>query len=271
MSDYVEFAPWYTSVSKTTTRSLPTGTGYGGTLTVSKDNNNFTTIQSAINTAWPGDIIKVLPGTYDERIIINKSLTLLGATSGISKKDYVVPAGYTYDQTKESIISPSSDKNEPVVQIKLGTVTFDGFIVENLHANQHPELTYPYTDLISINNNTNQYRDVSIKNNVIGPNTNIDSQDGTKGRMGIVVPGPYQTTDYNLTIANNKIFDARGDGCGILLLGSQNTSTPALAAKYRGTNIDNNTISAYPTTSSATTDGGVLQKNQISNLATVLP
>ena len=271
VSDYVEFAPWYTSVSKTTTRSLPTGTGYGGTLTVSKDNNNFTTIQSAINTAWPGDIIKVLPGTYDERIIINKSLTLLGATSGISKKDYVVPAGYTYDQTKESIISPSSDKNEPVVQIKLGTVTFDGFIFENLHANQHPELTYPYTDLISINNNTNQYRDVSIKNNVIGPNTNIDSQDGTKGRMGIVVPGPYQTTDYNLTIANNKIFDARGDGCGILLLGSQNTSTPALAAKYRGTNIDNNTISAYPTTSSATTDGGVLQKNQISNLATVLP
>ena len=52
--------------------------------------------------------------------------------------------------------------------------------------------------------------------------------------MGIVVPGPYEKTVYNLTIANNKIFNASGDGCGILLLGSQNTTTPALAAKYRG-------------------------------------
>lgn len=239
ISDNARFAPWYTDSSKTTTQSPASGSSV--ILTVSP--NNFTTIQKAINVAWPGDTINVFPDTYDERIVINKSLTLRGATNGVSKKDYVVPAGYAYDATKESIISPSVDMNVPVVQIQTGTVTFDGFIVEVLHAEKHPDYTYPYTDLISINNNTHNYSDVQIRNNVVGPNTNKNTQDGGKGRMGIVVPGPYEKTVYNLTIANNKIFDALGDGCGILFLGSQNTTTPALAAKYRGTTIDNNTIS----------------------------
>jgi hypothetical protein len=242
VSAFTRLSPWYTNAGKTGTQS--SASGNSGILPVSHViPGNYTTIQAAINAALSGDTVKVYPGSYDERIFINRSVTLLGATSGISKKDYSIPSGYAYDETKESIISPSSDKNEPVIQIRFGTVTVDGFIVANLHANQHPELAYPYTDLISINNNTNQYEDVTIKNNVIGPNTNIDSQDGTKGRMGVVVPGPYQTTMYDLTISNNKIFNASGDGNGILLLGSQNTSTPALAAKYRGLIIDNNTVS----------------------------
>lgn len=239
VSDNVRFSPWYTSALKSSTASAASGDG--AILVVSP--NNFTTIQSAINVASNGDTIKVFPGVYDERIVINKSVTLLGATTGISKKDYVVPADYAYNDVKESIISPSLDKDEPVVQIKTGSVTFDGFIVEVLHAEKHPASTYPYTDLISINNQSNNYSDVQIKNNVVGPNTNKDSQDGGKGRMGIVVPGPSDKTAYTLTIANNKIFNALGDGCGILFLGSQKTTTQALAAKYRGTTIDNNTIS----------------------------
>jgi parallel beta-helix repeat protein len=242
VSAFVRLSPWYTSTEKTTIQSSVSGDS--GILPVSHVSpGNYTTIQTAINAASSGDNVKVYPGVYDERIVINKSLTLLGASSGISKKDYVVPAGYLYDESKESIISPSFDKDEPVVQIKLGSVTVDGFIVENLHANQHPEFTYPHTDLISINNDTHQYTGVTIKNNVVGPNTNIDSQDGTKGRMGIVVPGARKEYVHSLTIANNKIFNATGDGCGILLLGSQNTSTQALAAVYKGSVIENNTIS----------------------------
>ncbi|NOJ29903.1 MAG: hypothetical protein DA328_07035 [Nitrososphaeraceae archaeon] len=40
---------------------------------------DFATIQSAIDAANEGDIIKVLPGTYTEQITINKSLTILGS------------------------------------------------------------------------------------------------------------------------------------------------------------------------------------------------
>ena len=40
---------------------------------------DFDTIQEAIDAANEGDIIKVLPGTYTEQIIINKSLTIIGS------------------------------------------------------------------------------------------------------------------------------------------------------------------------------------------------
>ncbi|WP_292419963.1 PKD domain-containing protein, partial [Methanoregula sp.] len=203
---------------------------------------NYPTIQTAINAALSGDTVKVYPGTYDERIIINRSITLLGATSGVSKKDYIVPTNYAYDESKESIISPSSVADVPVVQIWNSKVTFDGFIVKFIHSTEYPE-PYPVTDLISINNQSNEYTDVRIVNNVVGPNTNLLSQNGKQGRMGIVVPGPRKKVVQSLTIANNKIFNATGDGCGILLLGSQNIGTPALAAVYEGSIIDNNTIS----------------------------
>lgn len=241
-SAFVRLSPWYTSTAKTTTQS--SALGDSGILPVSHESpGNYTTIQAAINAASSGDKIKVYPGSYDERIIINKSVTLLGATSGVSKKDYIVPSGYVYDATKESIISPSAAESVPVVQIALSSVTFDGFIVNFIYSVQYPVL-YPTTDLISINNGSHDYSDVRIINNVIGPNTNVITQNGRQGRMGIVVPGARTKYVHSLTIANNKIFNATGDGCGIMLLGSQNTSlSQGLDAVYQGSLIENNTIS----------------------------
>jgi len=245
VSNNVRFSPWYIDNSETITRSAVSGDG--ALLIVGT--GNFTTIQGAINVAWPGDTVNVFPGAYDERIVINRSLTLLGATSGISKKDYAVPAGYAYDATKESIIKPLSNQDAPVVTIETGSVIFDGFVVVYDRVNQYPDITYPSTHLIALTNQSKDYSDVLIENNVIGPNTNTASQDGTKGRAGIAVYGPSAALVRNLTIARNKIFDAKGDGCGILLLGSVNstnqvmTSTLGLAGKYRDSLIDSNNIS----------------------------
>ena len=63
------------------------GTADAATWTVDDDlaqypGASFTTIQAAVDAASSGDIIRVYAGTYDEQILIDKTLTLLGAQYG---------------------------------------------------------------------------------------------------------------------------------------------------------------------------------------------
>jgi pectin methylesterase-like acyl-CoA thioesterase len=43
----------------------------------------FTTIQSAVDAANPGDTIRVCPGTYVEQVVVSKSLTIRGENGAI--------------------------------------------------------------------------------------------------------------------------------------------------------------------------------------------
>lgn len=54
---------------------------------------NFTTIQSAVNAAMPGDTVNVCPGTYTEQVTIEKNLTLRGIQVGSNKLIIVRPNG----------------------------------------------------------------------------------------------------------------------------------------------------------------------------------
>jgi len=53
----------------------------GGVNCLGEYNNTYTTIQSAIDHAYDGDVIKICPGIYDESINLNKSISFIG-TSG---------------------------------------------------------------------------------------------------------------------------------------------------------------------------------------------
>ena len=46
-------------------------------------NTYYTTIQAAIDAANSGDTIIVAAGSYEEEVIVDKPLTLLGANAGI--------------------------------------------------------------------------------------------------------------------------------------------------------------------------------------------
>src|SRR2546428_12209624 len=58
----------------------------------------FLTISAAVAAAISGDTIKVCPGTYVENVILNKSLTLLGAQAGVDARGRVTP--------DESVVTP---------------------------------------------------------------------------------------------------------------------------------------------------------------------
>src|SRR5258706_7576621 len=43
------------------------------------NSTHFTSIQAAVDAAKPGDTVKVLPGLYNEAVVVDKRLTVTGA------------------------------------------------------------------------------------------------------------------------------------------------------------------------------------------------
>ncbi|NLH47116.1 MAG: hypothetical protein GX444_00785 [Myxococcales bacterium] len=214
-------------------------------------------IQEAIGLVSEGGTVEAHAGLYDERILIKKALTLLGATHGVPKKGYPIPTGYAYDPAVETILNPSTDIMWPVIGIGGyaaignvsatlfsfgGKVTLDGLVVESQVAGTGG--TYPqYRDLIQIAQHTSATSGLEITNCVLGPNTNA-AQNGTYGRSGICNAGPTYG-HLKLLVNNNKIFDAKGDGCGIMLVGPYGPTYhggTVYAGHYAGSIIENNEI-----------------------------
>ena len=64
------------------TNQIVSCTGAAKTITVCASGCNYTSIQAAINAACPGDTIEVQSGTYNEHVLVNKTLILQGVDSG---------------------------------------------------------------------------------------------------------------------------------------------------------------------------------------------
>jgi pectin methylesterase-like acyl-CoA thioesterase len=67
------------------------------TITVGPSDNDYTTIQAAINAADAGDTIQVAAGTYNEFVDVSKPLSIRGANYGVDPN--------TDSRGDESIIS----------------------------------------------------------------------------------------------------------------------------------------------------------------------
>ncbi|HYW69135.1 MAG TPA: right-handed parallel beta-helix repeat-containing protein, partial [bacterium] len=199
-------------------------------------------IQAAIDAADDYDTINVSAGTYVEALLIEKPVSVLGATAGINKNGYAVPAGYAWDDAVESIIvhpDPASGYVTIVDIHDTDDVVFKGFVVGELSAvgNLNTSLVRVYAHSFAIDN-------IVVENNVIGPNTNTVSQDGTHGRMGLyLVNHPYSDQGItNSSFSHNKIFDTKGNGDNIFLWTSYYAYGAPGPASMAGTVIDDNEI-----------------------------
>jgi hypothetical protein len=82
---------------------------------------DFPTISAAIAAAAPYDTIRVAPGTYNETLLINKSIQLLGAQAGADARSRL--------QIAESNVNGNSIQG--IIQVTANDVVIDGFTVQN--------------------------------------------------------------------------------------------------------------------------------------------
>lgn len=147
----------------------------------------YTTIQSAIDAASSGDTISVAAGTYAERIIINKSLTINGANVGLS--------GNATRRT-ESVIDGGGLGT--TVLITGNGVTFDGFQIQNsgIGAGDRGGINIQGVSGSIVKNNivTNNFIGVGLT----GSTTNIVEDN----RLTLNYFGVYVGTDTIHSIAN---------------------------------------------------------------------
>lgn len=198
-------------------------------------------IQEGIDSV-SGSTVHVEPGSYVEALLIENPITLLGATAGVNKNGYAVPADYAWDPAVESIITHPDPAGGYVTIVDIhdtGDVTFDGFVVGELNAvgNANSSLVRVYAHTHAISN-------VKVENCVIGPNTNTTAQDGAQGRMGLyLVNHPYDVNGIeNSSFSHNKIFDAKGNGDNVFLWTSYYAYGATGPADMTGTVIDDNEI-----------------------------
>ncbi len=134
----------------------------------------YTTIQAAINAANPagGDVIHVAAGMYSERVVVDRPVTLLGATAAINKNGYAVPALYAWNTAVESVIDypdpTGAIADQVAVDIRSDGVTFKGFVVQILNARVGGDHLLRLDAQIAGGGGTH-LSDVVVENNVLGP------------------------------------------------------------------------------------------------------
>lgn len=104
----------------------------------------FATISTAVVAASPGDTIQVCAGTYNEQVIVNKQLIILGAQNGVDARTRTaVPS-----PTVESIITSASGI---LVDVQTSGIMIDGFTFSG--GTRSIESTFGTIDALRLANN----------------------------------------------------------------------------------------------------------------------
>ena len=163
------------------------------TIYVGSKDSDYNTIQEAINTAKNGATIIIKSGTYNEVIIINKTLTLRG------------------EDKNTTIINFSPDK-QITTQVPIITINADNCSIENL------QITLSNNSVIaqgiSINSNYNTIKNTIITHFIDGIGLSADSGSNTiihneikNNQNGIVASNSdFNNISHNI-LSNNQEYN----------------------------------------------------------------
>lgn len=188
----------------------------------------YTTIQSAVNAAKPGDIIRICAGTYDEQVLIQTEL-VLEADNGVVVKPVAISANAT-GPTGDAIAAVIVAQNSANVQL-------EGFSVDG-SANGIPECSPRLVGIL--------YQDASgiVSHNEIRHMRLASSRDGWQSVNAIEVESSA-SGHASVTITNNTVDTYQKNGITANETGTQvsingNTVTgvgPTVGAAQNGIQI----------------------------------
>jgi nitrous oxidase accessory protein NosD len=106
-----------------------------GTLVVDDDdaqcgNAEFTTIQTAVDAAQGGDLIRVCPGAYAETVVVNKPLTLKADPDAIDSIDCFQPTLGELPADQQAIVDPAGDGFSIALRLEADHVELSGFVIQ---------------------------------------------------------------------------------------------------------------------------------------------
>lgn len=155
----------------------------------------FTSIQDAINAAKPGNLIRVCPGTYNEQLSIDKSLSIEGDNGAI-----LSPSNMT--------VNASGSSGGPIAAAILvkeaANVKIEGLIVDTANSG----ITQCSPDLIGI---LYQNSSGTIEHNAVRNAKLSDSLNGCQSGDAIVVQSLGAETS-KVTISDNSVHDYQKNG-----------------------------------------------------------
>ncbi|MCK5031837.1 MAG: right-handed parallel beta-helix repeat-containing protein, partial [Thermoplasmatales archaeon] len=145
---------------------------------------DYTNIQDAANAANDSDTIYVYGGTYNEKVVINKSLTLTGGGSGITT---------IYGE------------GDHTVKITSDNVTISGFKIKNTDSSSYACIQLYYVINCQINNIIARYGGNTLY--LVGSNNNtIEDNTIESGNIGIFFSNSDDNTITNNYIQNNNAY-----------------------------------------------------------------
>lgn len=189
------------------------GTTYGdGEVSYTKmdwnlGNDHYFYIQSGVDQATAGDTIHVLAGTYNETIVIDKSLTLLGVGN-----DLVLVYPDSSDIGQPNPQDPPSFRGSQIVVVQADNVTIDGFTFDGDSPTLTPKSIIDARNGIISDYTLGDWDSLTIRNCTV---RNVYLR-------GIYAPAQTAVTGINFD--HNTVYNVNGvymQSAGIMLWGGE--------------------------------------------------